>query len=70
MSDWPLDSGSFFSWSYLLKEIGFEKKKWSFLKLFDNSLSKHSISKNFLYAVVVLGYLPKLNRGLRLVFGA
>ena len=26
MSDWPLDSGSFFSWSYLLKEIGFEKK--------------------------------------------
>ena len=49
-----------------------QKKKISklFLRLFDNPLSKQLIFKSCLLALVVLCYLPKLKRGLSLVFGA
>ena len=39
-----------------------------FLRAFDNPLPKYCIleedTKNFLYTMAVLGYLPKLKRGL------
>ena len=39
--------------------------------MFDNPLSKYLIFKRiFLHAIAVLGYLPKLERGLRLALGA
>ena len=39
--------------------------------LFDYPLSKYLIfKKNFLHVMAVLGYLPKLKRGLGLAFGA
>ena len=48
-----------------------EKMKLTFLKDSDNSLSKYLIFKrNFLHAMAVLCYLPKLKRGLGLAFGA
>ena len=48
-----------------------EKIKLTFLRLFDNPLSKYLIFKiNFLHAMAVLGYLPKRKRDLGLAFGA
>ena len=45
----------------------FQRKiKLTFLKLFINSLSKYLICKR----IFVLGYLPKLKRGLEVAFGA
>ena len=42
-----------------------------FFGIFGNPLSKTSyFQNNFLHAMAVLGYLPKLKRGLGLVFGA
>ena len=43
-----------------------------FLRAFDNPLPKYCIleedTKNFLYTMAVLGYLPKLKRGMGLAF--
>ena len=48
-----------------------EKIKLTFLRLSDNPLSKYLISKIIsCNAMAVLGYLPKLKRGLGLAFGA
>ena len=48
-----------------------EKIKLTFLRLFDNYLSKISyFQKNFLHAMFALGYLAKLKRGLGLTCGA
>ena len=52
-----------------------EKIKLTFLRLFDNTLSKHLILKYFLHSMavfgyLVFGYLAKLKRGLELDFGA
>ena len=58
-----------------------EKIKLTFLKLFDNPLSKYFILKYYLnyyfkifyfilHVMAILGYLPKLKRGLGLAFGA
>ena len=42
-----------------------------FFGIFGNPLSKTSyFQNNFLHAMAVLGYLPKLKRGLGLAFGA
>ena len=46
------------------------KIKLTFLKLFDNPFSKTLFIKDFLYAMAVFGYLPKLKRVLGLGFGA
>ena len=46
------------------------KNKVNFLGLFHNSFSKYLFQNNFLHAKFVLGYLPKLKRGLGLAFGA
>ena len=66
MSDWPLVLGFFcFSYPFSLKETEFERKIKE-----NNPLSKYLFLKNFfLHAMAVLGYLPKLRRGLRLAFG-
>ena len=47
-----------------------EKIKLSFLRLFDNPLLKSYFKKIFLHAIDVFGYLAKLQRDLRLDFGA
>ena len=45
--------------------------KLIFLKLFDNSLAKFLICKRIpWHAIICMGYLPKLKRGLELAFGA
>ena len=42
----------------------------TFLKLFDNSLSKYLICKRIPWdAIICVGYLPKSERGLELAFG-
>ena len=47
-----------------------KKVKLTFLKLFDNTLSKYAILKELIGCMAVLGYLPKLKRDLGLAFGA
>ena len=48
-----------------------EKIKLTFLKLFDYPFLKYlNFKKNLLHAMVVLGYLPELKRGLGITFGA
>ena len=49
-----------------------EKIKLDFLRFFDNPLSKYRIVKisYFFHAMVVLGYLEQLKRGLGLAFVA
>ena len=68
-SDWSLVPGTSFSWKVCpSKKTGFERKiNVTFLRLFDNHSSKYIFFfSNFLHAMAVLGYLPKL-RGLGLV---
>ena len=71
-SDWALVPGpfvfdNFLHWKGLVSE---EKIKLTFLGVFDNPLSKYlTFRKNFLHAMAVMGYLPRLKRGLRLAFG-
>ena len=48
-----------------------EKIKLTFLRVFDNPLFNLTyFQNNFLHALAILGYLPKLKRGPGLAFGA
>ena len=71
-SRWSLDPGPFwFRRLCPLKRTGFERKnEINFFKVFWSSSFKISyLQKNFLHVMAFLGYLPKLKRGLRIVFG-
>ena len=61
-SNWSLVPGPFFDNFVYKKGLGSkEKLKLPFLRLVDNPLSKYFTFKiNFLHAMAVLGYLPKL----------